>query len=71
MLESLWVLTLLLSGVICSSIFFESKHVQNLVSKKLTRAYKYHTTSRFIDDICAINDDDEFSKSLNANIREN
>ena len=41
---------------------FESKHLQNLISKKSTGAYKYHATSRFIDDLCAINDDDEFSK---------
>ena len=25
--------------------FFESKHVQNLISKKSTRAYKYHASS--------------------------
>ena len=31
--------------------FFESKHVQNLISKKSTRAYKYHATSQFIDDL--------------------
>ena len=44
--------------------FFASKHVQNLISKKLTRAYKYHATSRFIDYLCAIKDDDEFCKSF-------
>ena len=44
--------------------FFESKYVQNFVSKKSNRACKYHATSRFIDDLCAINDDDEFSKSF-------
>ena len=43
--------------------FFESKHVQQLVSKGSKRAYKYHGTSRFIDDLCAINDGNEFSKS--------
>ena len=42
--------------------FFEYKHVQNLISKKSTRAYKYHATSRFIDDLCVINDNGEFSK---------
>ena len=42
--------------------FFEPKPVQNLISKKSTRVYKYHVTSRFIDDLCAKNDDDEFSK---------
>ena len=44
--------------------FFESKHVQSLVSKKSDRAYKYHSTSRFIDDLCAINDDNEFGNSF-------
>ena len=52
--------------------FFESKHVQNLISIKSTRAYKYHATSRFIDNLCIINDDNEFSKSyINAYIQEN
>ena len=41
--------------------FFYSKHIQNLISKKLTRAYKYHATC---DDLCIINDDDKFSKSF-------
>ena len=44
--------------------FFESKHVQNRISKKSTRAYKYHATSRFVDNLCAVNDDDKFSKFL-------
>ena len=44
--------------------FFKSKHVQNLISKKSTRAYKYHANSRFIDDLYAINDGDVFSKSF-------
>ena len=46
--------------------FTKSKHVQNHISKKPTRAYKYHATSRFIDDICAINDNGEFSESFNS-----
>ena len=58
-LESLWVLILLLSRQICFSIF-ESKHVQNLISIKSTREYKYYATSQLIDNLCAINDDDEF-----------
>ena len=33
--------------------FFYFKHVQNLLSNKSTRAFKYHTTIRFIDDLCA------------------
>ena len=64
MLESIWVLTLLLSGqiyffilfyiilffilILFYFIFFESKHVQ---------------TFRFIDDLSIINDDGKFSKS--------
>ena len=42
--------------------FLESKHSQNLISKKSTTVYKYHATSRFIDDLCAVNNQDEFSK---------
>ena len=42
--------------------FLESKHSQNLISKKSTTAYKYHATSQFIDDLCAVNNQDEFSK---------
>ena len=34
--------------------FFYFKHVQNLLSKKSTRAFKYHATSRFIGDLCAM-----------------
>ena len=34
---------------------FDSKNVQNLISKKSTRAYKYHATSQLLDDLCAIN----------------
>ena len=44
--------------------FFESKYVQLLISKGSPKAYKFNGTSRFIDDLCAINDDDEFSKSF-------
>jgi len=44
--------------------FFESKHVQTLVSQRSNRAYKYHGTSRFIDDLCTINDGNEFSRSF-------
>ena len=48
--------------------FFKSKHVPNLIYKKSTTANKYHATSRFIDDLCEINDDEEFSKILQVNI---
>ena len=43
---------------------FSSKNVQNRVSEKSTRTYKYHAISQFIEDLCAINNDDEFSKSF-------
>ena len=39
---------------------FESKYVQQLMSKAFPRTYKFHGTSRFIDDLCTINDDGEF-----------
>ena len=32
--------------------------------QKSAKPYKYHATSHFIDDLCAINDDDEFSEFL-------
>ena len=44
--------------------FFESKYVTSLVSQGSPRAFKYHGTGRFIDDLCAINDGHEFSKSF-------
>ena len=45
------------------SRFFEFKYVQQLISKGSSRAYKFHGTSRFINDVCTINDDGEFSSS--------
>ena len=43
--------------------FFESKYVQQLISKESSRAYKFLGTWRFIYDLCTINDDGEFSSS--------
>ena len=43
--------------------FFESKHVQQLISKGFPHAYKFHGASMFIDDICIIDDNGEFSSS--------
>ena len=43
--------------------FFESKFVKSLVSLGSTRAYHFHSVDRFIDDLCSINDRDEFFKS--------
>ena len=42
---------------------FESKYVQQLIFKGSPCAYKFHGTSRFIDDPCTENDDGEFSPS--------
>ena len=42
--------------------FFESKYVQQLISKGSPCAYKFHRASRFMDGRpCTINDDDECS----------
>ena len=37
--------------------FLESKYVQELISKALSRAHKFLGTSRFIENLCKINDD--------------
>ena len=42
--------------------YFESKYVTNLISLGSTRAYNFHSVGRFIDDLCAINDRDDFFK---------
>ena len=44
---------------------YEEKHITSLISSGSVRAYLYHATSRFIDDLCAINDRGEFLKSHN------
>ena len=44
--------------------YFESKYIQSLISLGSTRAYNYHSVDRFIDDLCAINDRNEFTKSF-------
>ena len=45
------------------SIFFQSRYAQQFIPKGAPCAYKTHETSKFIDDLCSINDDDEFSSS--------
>ena len=62
-LESLWVLTLLLSGQVRFS-FFKGLSMFKIFIQKSARTYKYHAISHFIDDLCAINDDDDFSEFL-------
>ena len=53
-------LTLLLSAKSVSLFFFSVYAFQNLITKKATKAYKYHATSQFIDDLFVRNNDDEF-----------
>ena len=43
--------------------FFESKYTKQLISKKSSKACKYHGVSGFIGDLCAINDGKEFLTS--------
>ena len=40
--------------------FFKSKYMKQPILNRPSKAYKYHGISRFIDNICAINDDNEF-----------
>ena len=44
--------------------FFESKYIKQLISNGLSETYEYNTVSRFIDDLGAINDDNEFLTSF-------
>ena len=43
--------------------FFRSKYLQQLISKGSPRVYKFHETLRFMEDLCIINNDGEFSSS--------
>ena len=40
--------------------FFESKCIKQLISNGSSKAYKYQGISRFIDDLCAIKNGNEF-----------
>ena len=40
------------------------QYVKNIISLGPPKAHKYHGTVRFIDDLCAINDGNEFFKSF-------
>ena len=44
--------------------FFESKYIKQFNLNGSSKAYKYNRFSRFIDDVCAINDDNEFLTSF-------
>ena len=41
---------------------YESKYIQSLVSEGSPLVYKFSGTRRFIDDLCALNDGEEFAK---------
>lgn len=47
-----------------SLYFFESKYVKNLIFPGSTKAYKYHGTVRFMDNLCVVNDGNDFFKSF-------
>ena len=42
--------------------YYENLYVQNLISAGSPRAYNFRSVSRFIDDLCALNDKDDFTK---------
>ena len=43
---------------------FKPKYMKQLFLNRSSKACKYHGVSRFIDDLCAINDDNEFLTSF-------
>ena len=43
--------------------YYEEKYVQKLIVSDSTTAYKYHGIGRFIDDLCALNDGEDFAKN--------
>ena len=40
--------------------FLESKHIKKLISNESSNAYEYHRVSRFINELCAINNYNKF-----------
>ena len=44
--------------------FYENKYIQSLISSGSKQAFLYHGIMRFIDDLCAINDNLEFNGSF-------
>ena len=46
--------------------YYESNYIQSLVSAGSDKAFRYHGTSRFIDDLIAINDSNEFNNSFKS-----
>ena len=47
--------------------FLESKHIKQLIPNGLPKAYEYDAVSKFIDDLRAINGDNEFLTSFKNN----
>ena len=45
---------------------FECEHMTQLIKKDLVQAKRYHGTFRFIDDLCAINNNNEFFLSYKS-----
>ena len=45
--------------------FYEDKYITTLISSNKVKARHFHSTKRFIDDLCAINDGGEFGRSHN------
>ena len=48
--------------------YYENLFVKKLISDGSPRAYNYNSTCRFIDDLCALNDKDDFFKSYENGI---
>ena len=44
--------------------FFKSNYIKQLISNESSTDYEYHEVSRFIDVLCAINDNNEFITSF-------
>ena len=44
--------------------FYEEQFMSHLISSDKIRAKRFHATKRFIDDLCAINDGEEFKSSF-------
>ena len=42
---------------------YENEYMETLISSDKVKARHYHSTKRFIDDLCAINDGNEFGRS--------
>ena len=43
--------------------FYENKFIKNLLTTDIIRTYRYHSIFRFIDDLCSLNDGNDFKNS--------